>query len=58
MAVHLRALISQFLNDEEGASLVEYALLIALIAVVCIAAVTVIGSNVNAKLTTAGNALQ
>lgn len=33
-------------DDETGASLVEYALLIALIAVVCVAAVTLLGGSV------------
>ena len=32
-------------RDDRGASLVEYALLVALIAVVCIAAVTLLGGN-------------
>ena len=32
-------------REEEGASLVEYALLVALIAVVCIAAVTAVGTG-------------
>jgi pilus assembly protein Flp/PilA len=36
-------LLRGFLHNEEGASLVEYVLLIALIAVVCIAAVTMLG---------------
>ena len=38
-------------NDkkEEGASLVEYALLLALIAVVCIVAVRVIGSRASSQ---------
>jgi pilus assembly protein Flp/PilA len=34
-------------RDERGASLVEYALLLALIAVVCIVAVSLLGSNLN-----------
>ena len=34
-------------RDERGASLVEYALLIALIALACIVAVTLLGSNLN-----------
>ena len=34
-------------RDERGASLVEYALLLALIAVVCIVAVSLMGSNLN-----------
>lgn len=33
-------------NDERGASLVEYALLVALVALVCVAAVTLLGSAV------------
>lgn len=32
-------------NDEKGATMVEYALMAALIAVVCIAAVTAVGQN-------------
>ena len=34
-------------RDERGASLVEYALLLALIAVVCIAAVSLFGGNLS-----------
>jgi pilus assembly protein Flp/PilA len=34
-------------RNERGASLVEYALLVALIAVVCIVAVSLMGSNLN-----------
>ena len=36
-------------DDERGASLVEYALLVALIAVVCIAAITLLGNNASSK---------
>ncbi len=36
-----------FANGEEGASLVEYGLLVALIAAVCIAAVSLLGAAVN-----------
>lgn len=38
-----------WLTDEEGASLVEYVLMVALIAVVCIAAVTLLGQAAQAK---------
>ena len=44
-------------KTERGASLVEYALLVALIAVVCIAAVSFIGSNANDKFSEVGTAL-
>ncbi|HVM08429.1 MAG TPA: Flp family type IVb pilin [Acidimicrobiales bacterium] len=37
------------IRDDRGASLVEYALLVALIAVVCILAITFIGNNANSK---------
>ena len=41
---------SKFIRDEEGASLVEYGLLLSLVAVVCIAAVTLLGANISAML--------
>ena len=41
-------------DDEKGASLVEYALLVALIAVVCIAAITLLGNNASTKFSTVG----
>ena len=44
-------------RDEEGASLVEYALLVALIAVVCIAAIALIGNSASTKLSTVGNSI-
>ena len=40
---------SRFMNEEEGASMVEYALLVALIAVIAIVAVAVLGTNVSTK---------
>jgi pilus assembly protein Flp/PilA len=43
----LLAISSRFVRDEEGASLAEYGLLLALIAVVCIAAIAVVGTNIS-----------
>jgi pilus assembly protein Flp/PilA len=43
--------LMNFFKDEEGATMVEYGLMVALIAVVCIAAVALIGTNLNAKFT-------
>jgi pilus assembly protein Flp/PilA len=40
-----------FVRDEEGASLVEYALLLALIALACVVAVTATGTSINAMFT-------
>ena len=42
----------ELLRDEEGASLVEYILLVALIAVVCIAAITLLGKAAKGKFET------
>jgi pilus assembly protein Flp/PilA len=44
-------------RDEEGASLVEYALLVALIAVVCIAAVSFVGGSASTKFSNVGSNL-
>ena len=41
-------------GTDEGASLVEYALLVALIAVVCIAAITLLGNNASTKFSNVG----
>ena len=46
-----------FFKDEEGATMVEYALMLALIAIVCIFAVTAIGIQANNTFTAAGAAL-
>lgn len=48
---------SRFIADEEGASLVEYALLVALIAVVAIAAIILLGTNASTKLNSAATAI-
>jgi pilus assembly protein Flp/PilA len=44
-------------KTERGASLVEYALLVALIAVVCIAAVTLLGSAADEKFSSVADAI-
>lgn len=45
-------------KTERGASLVEYALLVALIAVVCILAVTFLGRAASSKFSSIGSAVQ
>ena len=45
-------------RDDQGASLVEYALLVALIAVVCILAVTFLGREASNKLSNVGSAIR
>ena len=54
MATYLRA---RFGSTERGASLVEYALLVALIAVVCIVAVTFLGTSASSKFNTTGSSI-
>jgi len=44
-------------STDRGASLVEYALLIALIALICFAAVTLLGNNASAGLSSAADSL-
>ncbi|HEY8297722.1 MAG TPA: Flp family type IVb pilin [Candidatus Baltobacteraceae bacterium] len=44
--------IKNFIRDDEGATMVEYGLIVALIAVVCIGAVILIGKNLNTTFTT------
>ena len=46
----LLAAATKFVRDEEGASLVEYGLLLSLLAVVCIAAVSLLGTSISTLL--------
>lgn len=49
--------IKALLADEEGASLVEYGLLVALIAAVCVVVVTSLGQKVNNAFQTVDTAM-
>ncbi len=44
-------------KSERGAALVEYALLLALIAVVCIAAISLLGNSAKNKFTSVANSI-
>jgi pilus assembly protein Flp/PilA len=48
---------ARFGEDDRGASLVEYALLVALIAVVCIVAVTTLGTEAKKGFESTGTAI-
>ncbi len=48
----LLAARTQFVRDEDGASLVEYGLLLSLVAVVCILAITTLGTSISTMFTT------
>jgi pilus assembly protein Flp/PilA len=54
LATWLRA---RFSDSERGASLVEYALLVALIAVVCIVAIQILGREANESFSSTGSAI-
>ncbi len=47
-----------FLKAEDGPTAVEYAVMLALIIVVCIAAVTTLGSNANSTFSFVGSAIK
>jgi pilus assembly protein Flp/PilA len=49
--------LTSHIKSERGASLVEYALLVALIAVVCIAAVTTLGKEASSKFDEVGSSI-
>jgi pilus assembly protein Flp/PilA len=49
--------VVRFLKAEDGPTAVEYAVMLALIIVVCIAAITTLGRNANATFQTVGNAV-
>jgi pilus assembly protein Flp/PilA len=50
-------IVRNFVKNDEAATMVEYALMLALIAVVCIVAVTVIGTQANLVFNNIGTKL-
>jgi pilus assembly protein Flp/PilA len=48
----MRNLVTRFVKNEEGASLVEYGMLVGLIAVVCLASVQALGLTVSGVFAT------
>ena len=46
-----------FVKREDGPTAVEYAVMLALIIVVCITAITTLGTNANATFTSVGSAI-
>ena len=53
----LATYIRSFARNDEGQDLLEYALLIALIALVCVVAITTAGANVNTIFSNIATAL-
>ncbi len=46
--------VVNFIEREDGPTAVEYAVMLALIIVVCLAAITTLGQNANSTFTTVG----
>ncbi len=46
-----------FLKDQRGAALLEYALLLALISIVCILAITTLGTESSEQFSTVGSSI-
>jgi pilus assembly protein Flp/PilA len=53
----LSQLAADFLKQEDGPTAVEYAVMLALIVVVCIGAISVLGSSTNGTFTEVGSAV-
>ncbi len=53
----LQAILTGRLQDDEGATAVEYGLMVSLIAVVIITAVTLLGTNLSTLFTTVAGAV-
>ena len=49
MQLYLHQLMTRLRRDEKGAALVEYGLLVGLIAVVCVTVVTTLGTDISTK---------
>jgi pilus assembly protein Flp/PilA len=47
----------KFLRDERGVSMVEYGLLLGLITIVCVAAITLLGTAINSLFGTAASSI-
>ena len=49
--------VVEFITREDGPTAVEYAVMLALIIVVCLGAITTLGQNANSTFTTVGAAV-
>jgi pilus assembly protein Flp/PilA len=50
--------VAKFLKREDGPTAVEYAVMLSLIIVVCIAAITTLGKNANSAFSFVGSSIQ
>jgi pilus assembly protein Flp/PilA len=54
---HLATSLARFLRREDGPTAVEYAVMLALVVVVCLAAISTLGSNTNDTFSFVGSAI-
>lgn len=54
----MKKLVQKFMNDESGATMVEYAILVALISIAAIVIIAAVGTQVNTAFTEVRNCLQ
>ena len=54
MLTKIRTRLVDFLKQEDGPTAVEYAVMLALIIIVCLAAIQIIGRNANSAFGTVG----
>ncbi len=57
MLSRIRNFVVDFVEREDGPTAVEYAVMLALIIVVCLAAITTLGQNANSTFTAIGNSM-
>ena len=57
LQTYILQLINRFRRDDEGAALVEYGMLVGLIAVICVVAVTTLGTEVSTAFSNIASAL-
>jgi pilus assembly protein Flp/PilA len=55
--IYMRKLFHRLRREEKGAALVEYGMLVGLIAVICVVAVTTLGTEVSAAFSNIASAL-
>ena len=57
MLARIRNVVTNFLRREDGPTAVEYAVMLALIIVVCIVAITALGTNANKTFSSVATSL-
>jgi len=57
LRTYVLQLVDRFRRDDEGAALVEYGMLVGLIAVICVVAVTTLGTEISTAFSTIASAL-